>query len=307
MAVNHFHRPVADLTPEPKIGRFALVSLILHLVVAVLFSGALIPQRAREHRPVYFVDLSQMPVANPQAGRPDGSKDSSPKPGPAKPAPPKPIPAKPAPAKPAPPKPAATKKPTAVAEPAKPPQTVAKPTAAKKQTDKPSSTASSTQKADPKAAVEKNYQETLKAMQAMQEKARRQQEMDALKEKLAALGTMDTRSGTGTGSGSDAPLGTPDGKGDEVGVSQEMWLRAWFKENWSFSKYQASRLDLEAITKISYDAQGNLLGYDFKKRSGDSNFDDSVTKAILKSRQLSFQPGRRLDIEVIFNLKDLMD
>ena len=308
MAVNHSHRPAADLVPEPKIGRLALISLILHLLLVVLFSGALIPQPTREHRPVYFVDLSQMPVANPQAGRPDGAKVPSPKPGPASPAPVKPAPPKPAPVKPAPPKPAPVQK-AAAPKAVKTAQKDVKPTVSKAPSAKPTSTTTSTKTADPKAKAEKEYQETLKAMQALKEKAARQQEMDALKDKIAALGAMDTRngSGSGTGSGSDAPLGTLDGTGDEVGVSQEMWLRAWFKKNWTFSKYQASRRDLEALAKISYDAKGTLLGYEFKKKSGDGNFDDSVTKAILKGRQLPFQPGRRLDVDVIFNLKDLMD
>jgi colicin import membrane protein len=136
----------------------------------------------------------------------------------------------------------------------------------------------------------------------MQAKAER----EALKEKLAALAAMDTRN-AGGGSGSDAPLGEQDGTGTEAGVSQERYLQTWLKENWSFSRYQASRNDLEALTRITYDAEGKLIDYQFSKKSGDGNFDDSVTKAILKGRQLPFKPGRRLDVTVIFNLKDLME
>jgi colicin import membrane protein len=98
-----------------------------------------------------------------------------------------------------------------------------------------------------------------------------------------------------------------DGTGTEAGISQQLRLQLWLKENWSFSRYQASRSDLEASVRITYDAEGKLIDYQFSKESGDGNFDDSVTKAILKGRQLPFKPGRRLDVPVIFNLKDLME
>jgi colicin import membrane protein len=266
MIANHSHKPVADFRREPKIGRYALLSLVLHLTAAVLFSGVLISRPIREHRPVYFVDLSKLPVANPRAGRPDGASQPAPKP-----AAPKPKPEKPS-------KPAAEK-------------------------PRPSAKATKPQQSGPsKTEVEKDYQNTLDAIKAMQAKAER----EALKEKLAALATMDTRGRAGDSS-SDVPLGMPDGTGDEAGVSQELWLQKLLKQNWSFSKYQASRRDLEATTRIKYDAQGNLVDYEFVKKSGDSNFDDSVTKAILKEKKLPFSPKNRIDIVVIFNLKDLMD
>jgi colicin import membrane protein len=43
------------------------------------------------------------------------------------------------------------------------------------------------------------------------------------------------------------------------------------------------------------------------KSSGDSTFDDSLKRAILKDRILPFKPGRTLQLDVVFNLKDLMD
>jgi colicin import membrane protein len=301
MVENVYQRRNADFHPDPKIGRYFLFSLVLHLVVVLVFSGVFVSRPVREHRPVYYVDLSRLPVANPRAGRPDGSLQAGSKtamPKPAAPAPKKA--ATPAPAKAAAPAP----KP---AEPAK--SAAVKPSAAKPEPGKkPDSAAASTPKkaASGKAATEKNYQQTLKAMETMREKVRRQQEIDALKEKIAALGASDTRDGAGGGAG-DAPLGMPDGKGTEAGVSQELWLQTWLKENWSFSRYQASRRDLVATTRITYDAEGNLVSYQFLNKSGDSNFDDSVTKAILKGRQLAFKPGHRFEVDVEFNLKDLKE
>jgi colicin import membrane protein len=305
MVNKNFLRPGGDIHSDPRIGRYFLLSLILHLAAVLVYSGVFAPRQVREHRPVYYVDLSRLPVANPQAGRPDGSSQAG-----AKAPAPKPVaPAAAAPAKPAPPapvktaapapKPAEAAKPAAVKQKAAQ-QAVARPQAQKKPT---APVASQPEKAATgKAAAETNYQQTLQAMEAMREKAQRQQERDALKDKIAALGAMDSRTGAG-----DAPLGMADGKGTEAGVSQELWLQTWLKENWSFSRYQASRRDLEAVTRITYDAEGRLLGYEFLKESGDRGFDDSVIKAILKGKQLAFKPGRRLAVEVIFNLKDLKE
>jgi colicin import membrane protein len=139
------------------------------------------------------------------------------------------------------------------------------------------------------------------------EKIRRKQEMAALKDKLAAMAGSDSRAVAASGSGSSAPLGMPDGTGDQAGVSQELWLQERLTKNWSLSKYQVVRRDLEAKVRITYNSAGALTGKVFLKPSGDSTFDDSVTRAILKSRQLEFQPGRQLEVVVIFNLKDLMD
>ena len=57
--------------PDVKLGRMVLVSLGLHLIVFLIFSGLILPRFGRVRPPVYFVDLVNLPVARPQAGRPD--------------------------------------------------------------------------------------------------------------------------------------------------------------------------------------------------------------------------------------------
>ncbi|MEZ4601694.1 MAG: TonB C-terminal domain-containing protein [Syntrophotaleaceae bacterium] len=321
MSTKQKHRADANVRREPNFARFALLSLVLHLATALFFSGVLKPRPVLEHRPVYFVDLSKMPVANPRAGRPDGAEKPD-----GKPAAPKPAataaPKAAAPPQNVPPQKPAVSKPEKPASKAHPDKAVAAPkpkaekaTAATAKTgktasEKPKPTAQKTA-GNSKADVEKSYQETLGAIQALQAKAER----EAIKERLAALASMDTRNtggsgGTGgrnAGGTGEVPLGMPDGTGNEAGVSQELWLQTFLKQNWSFSKYQASRRDLEATTRIIYGADGKLISYEFLKKSGDSNFDDSVTKAILKEKQLPFSPKRQVNVEVVFNLKDLMD
>ena len=129
------------------------------------------------------------------------------------------------------------------------------------------------------------------------ERLRRDQERAAVAERIAGL------AGTGR---SDAPLGMPDGTGNQTGVSQALWLQELLKSNWSLGRYQVLRRDLEAQVRVSYDAQGRLIDYRFLEDSGDATFDESVRRAILKSMELTFLPGQLLDFQVIFIIKDLM-
>ena len=90
------------------------VSFLVHLAILALASGVLIPNLNKSVRPVYIVDLVNLPVKDPQAGRPDATPAQSQKkePEPAKPKPqpkedvvklppkPKPEPKKDGPAKP---------------------------------------------------------------------------------------------------------------------------------------------------------------------------------------------------------------
>jgi colicin import membrane protein len=262
--------PPPFFRPEPRFSNLLLLSVGLHVGLAILFSGRLMPRTEVERPPVYYVDLSQLPVANPQAGRPDGGGVRQSKPTPPKPPAPQPQP---------------ESAPTKTAAPTPKPQpTVARTAPAKtKETPVPA-------KGDA-AADQKHLQQTLDRM-------RREQERAAVAERIAGL--------TGTGR-SDAPLGMPDGTGNEIGVDDKTWLQAFYKKNWSLSKYVVMRWDLRAQVRVIYDANGHLVKFDFIEESDDATFNDSVRRAILKERSLPGALGRRLDIVLEFNLKDLME
>lgn len=271
-----------------------VASLVLHLLVFGIFAGWLIPRMDTPKKPVYFVDLTTMPVKDPQAGRPDAPAAPDPKA-------PKAPEAKAEPKPPAKPEVKVPPKPEPKPEPKTPPK--AEPKLPAKPEPKP------TLKPEPKAPakpVEKtaDYSDVQAKLADMKRKQQAREDMDALKQKLAALTSSDTR---GKPSVPDAPLGMPQGKGKEVGVDQATWLNAFYKANWSLSKYQVMRLDLQINLKIVYDAKGNLLDYSIVKASGDGVFDDSVRKAVLKEKKLPFEPGQRLELDVVFNLKDLME
>jgi outer membrane biosynthesis protein TonB len=261
---------------EPRLGTMMSVSLGLHVVLVLLFSGFLMPKFRDPRPPTYMVDLVHLPVKDPQAGRPDGTPKELVKPEPEPKPKPKPVVApkpKPAPV-PAPvpkPKPKAQPKPVAV-KPAKP---------------------------KPKPVPQKSYQDT----ESVIDKLRRERERDALKQKLAAMGTSDTRATKTT----KAPLGEMTGTGKESGVGFRTWLQQAYKNAWSLSKYQVSRSDLETEVEVVYDARGFLRDYTIKSASGDRRFDDSVTQAIRTVDRLEPPPEREIRELIKFNLKDLLE
>src|SRR5690606_34533291 len=91
-------RQLAEYHQDPRFTRLLFASLGAHLAVVLLFSGIFLPGFKRDMRPVYHVDLVNLPVMNPQAGRPDARPE--PAPAPAKPAAPEPVKASPPPAAP---------------------------------------------------------------------------------------------------------------------------------------------------------------------------------------------------------------
>lgn len=280
MKRQHPDRRLTAYHHDPRFGRLVLASLGVHLAVVLLFSGVLIPRVQRDVRPVYHVDLVNLPVMNPQAGRPDARPE--PARAPAKPAAPEPIKA---PSSPATPRPEAKPKAVKVAksEPVKPAVQPKKPEAAPKPAPK-----------------EPTYDKTLSAIEDL----RRKQEIEALKQQLAQLGAKDSRQAAAV---PGAPAGMQDGKGTEAGTSYDAWLHEYLKQAWTLSRYQVSRRDLQATVKLAFDAQGHLLDYKFIKKSGEERFDDSVRKAILQLKKLPNPPGGRMEKEIVFNLKDLLE
>jgi len=262
MTGNRFIRRPGMLSPEPKFGRMLGASLVLHLIVVLVFTGVLIPRMKSEPRPVYVVDLVNLPVANPQAGRPD----ATPKHEPVKAAPKPNVKPKP--------KPKVSPKPVPKAK----PKTAAKPAV--------------------KPAPKKDYQDTVSAI----EKLKRQKEIEQLKQSLAAMSSQDTRAND-----VKAPLGETTGTGTEAGVGAQTWLQAYYKQAWSLSKYQVSRLDLAASVLVVFDARGYLKDYRVLEKSGEQRFDDSVTQAVRSLEQLPTEPGRKVEYTIHFNLKDLID
>ncbi len=276
------HSSSVQFHEDPKLGRLVLVSLVLHLVVVLVMGGSLYITPKRSQAPVYYVDLVHKPVLNPQAGRPDPRPQVKAKPAPEKPvaAPPKPKPVEP-------PKPKPAPAPAKAVEPSKP---VVKPVA--KPVAKP--------EPRPAAQTEQNLQNSL---EAMRERQNRQAEIDALKQKLAGL--QETRTATVP---AEVPIGMPTGTGDEIGVSTLAYIEAFIQQNWTLSPYlldQSRLAGIEARVLLEYSKEGTLTRYRILETSGNSQFDDSIKRAITKSKQLAQTLPRNEELTVVFNLKEM--
>ncbi|MCK4536139.1 MAG: TonB C-terminal domain-containing protein [Desulfuromonadales bacterium] len=271
----HTHRlqsSSAQFHSDPKIGRLILVSLVLHVLLVLVMSGTWFGPQRRDQAPVYYVDLVHKPVLDPQAGRPDPRPKAKPKPAPVKSV--------------------AVPQPPKVVEPKKPTVKVAKPA--------PPTVVKSELKPDPKSE-----QKLQSAIDAMRERQSRQAEIDALKQKLAGL--QDTRAAAVP---ADVPVGMPTGTGHEVGVSMLAYIQEVIKQNWALSPYlldQSRLASIEAKVSVRYATDGKLVGFRILKDSGDSQFDDSIKRAITKSKQLQHKLPQSTELTVVFNLKEMAE
>ncbi len=260
---------------DPKFGRLLLVSLLVHGLVWVSFSFDLLGTNSRPKPPIYYVDLIHKPVLNPQAGRPD------------------PRPAKK-------PQPEAVKRTVQTTAPAvkKTPKPVVKPLVKPVQTSKPKPVPK------PVAKDTRNEKQVKSALDDIRDRQERQAERDALKEKLAKL-----RGSAGAATvAADVPVGMPDGTGDEVGVAALAFVQAFIQQNWALSPYlldQSRVRDLEAKASLTYSAAGEMIRYRINTPSGNQQFDDSLKRAITKSKQLPQPLPKQLDLLVTFNLKEM--
>ena len=271
-------RQISAFHKDPKFGRLLLVSLLVHGLVWMSFTVDLFGTKTRPKPPVYYVDLIHKPVLNPQAGRPDPRPAKKPK--------------------------AAEVKRTVQTAPAaaqKKPKPAVKPLVKPVQTSKPKPTP----KPVPKPAVKsdtRNEKQVQSALDEIRERQARQAEREAIKDKIAKLSA-----GAATVA-ADVPVGMPDGTGDEVGISALAFVQAFIQQNWALSPYllDQSRLrDLEAKATLTYAASGEMIRYRINTPSGNQQFDDSLKRAITKSKQLPQPLPKQLDLLVTFNLKEM--
>ena len=150
----------------------------------------------------------------------------------------------------------------------------------------------------PDKTAEKSLEKRLAAMKA---EAARKEKLDKLQAALAALkediGKPDVQ----------APVGDPDGKGEEIGASDVRYVEAFIKENWRLSQYQLPSLDLQVEARIYYSKSGKQGNWELVEKSGNAFFDNSVKNAILLSKDLGQQLPVAETFEIIFNLKELQN
>lgn len=127
----------------------------------------------------------------------------------------------------------------------------------------------------------------------------------ALQSKLAALRQTQAVP-------AEVPVGLPDARGDEAGVSPLVYVKNFIQDRWALNPYQlkdASKMaQLNVSVVLTYDKNGRLVSYRIEKESGDPQFDESIKRALVKSQQLPQPlPVRLEDVRVVFNLKSMAE
>ena len=89
----------------------------------------------------------------------------------------------------------------------------------------------------------------------------------------------------------------------------QMEVEIWIKSNWAYPVALQRPKNLEAVVVLKVKRDGSITRTDFKKRSSDRIFDQSVSKAIERSDPLPPLPEGYVksyeEIEITFNLKEL--
>ncbi|HKJ04566.1 MAG TPA: TonB C-terminal domain-containing protein [Geopsychrobacteraceae bacterium] len=264
---------------EPGFKRMLWLSVAIHFLFPILYTGLLhfTPEKAKP--PVYRVNLVNKPVKNPQAGRPEASPKQETKT--VKKAKPKPV-VRPTPK----PKPVVKPKP----KPSPKPEPKSKPVVKPTPKPKPEPTIS---KAD-----EQSFDQKMAEL-------RRQQERE---DRLAALrAELERERRKVVSPVEDAPVGEITGKGDQEGIAYASYVKEFITERWRLSKYQLPSLNLEAEWKLIYNAQGKLIHKKVISKSGNKAFDDSLLTAIMKSQNLGRELEEQTEFEVTFNLREMQN
>lgn len=125
-----------------------------------------------------------------------------------------------------------------------------------------------------------------------------------LEDKVAGEG----QEGEGEATGRPGSPGGTIGNGIHLRMYQ-MEVEIWIKSNWAYPVALQRPKNLEAIVVLRVKRDGSITRTDFKKRSSDTIFDQSVTKAIERSDPLPPLPEGYVksyeELEITFNLKEL--
>jgi len=136
-----------------------------------------------------------------------------------------------------------------------------------------------------------------KSIRDMRKRRDEQRELQEIQKTIAAM-KQKTASTPPT-----APVGSASGSGDEAGSAIGEWLQQAVKEKWTWTGRK--RKDLSAEIEVNFASNGKIIGYRFKRSSGDARFDKSLTDAFIKLGTLPKPLGKPLQETFLFNLDDL--
>ncbi len=152
-------------------------------------------------------------------------------------------------------------------------------------------------KAKPKKTELSSNQLLEKAISKIQNKVNAGKNADYLDKAIAAI---DKKAGD-TGSGNT--------EGSLAIKMYQMKVETWIKSHWSYPDALGNQKKLEAVVLVKVKDDGTVIETDFVKPSRNNIFDESVLKAIEKSKPLPPLPEgydkNYEEIKINFNLKDL--
>ncbi len=326
--------------------KMLVVSVLLHLLLIGLYFTPLFQRAPVTAPPVYRVNLVNAPVLDPQAGRPEAApqppvpepappapvREPEPEPEPEPLPPPEPVP-EPA------PEPIPEPEPELIPEPE--PELIPGPTSEELERERLAKEQRQREEAEKKRLAEEKRRrdEADKKRLAEEQRQRaeaerqrlaeqqRQREDRAREQRLAELAAQRQRAEEERGRQArldalraaaraqaeapespivDAPVGMPDGRGTEEGVSASAFVQEYIRQNWTFPRVLASG-NPEAVVHVVYNAAGNRVSFAWVKRSGHALFDESLVRALTLSRQLPQPLPQTMEFTITFNLKEMLD
>lgn len=157
------------------------------------------------------------------------------------------------------------------------------------------------------AAAKAEAQAAERELEKKMEQMRAAEEQRAYEERLKKMIQRSTRQVLPA-----VPVGVPEGKGTEAGASSLAYAQAFIQQNWALSPYLLAdarqMAGIEAKVRLTYDKDGRMVSFRFEQESRDRQFDESVRRALTKSRQLPQPlPERLEDVLVTFNLKTMAE
>ena len=182
------------------------------------------------------------------------------------------------------------------------PVVIAKRTVKEKTPAKKKKTVSPTQLIDEAVSkIEKQVKSETKEREHIDE-AISKLESKFAKEQAAGEGREDSKTTTGR-------YGSPIGSAGAGIAFYQMEVEMWIKQNWAYPVSLQRPKNLEAVVVLIVKRNGSIVKTNFKRRSSDRVFDQSVSKAIERSDPLPPFPEGYVksheEIEITFNLKEL--
>ncbi len=331
LASDQKHRRAPRL--ESDFLKMLMLSVLLHLFFVGLYFTPFFQRAPVTAPPVYRVNLVNAPVLNPQAGRPEAAPQP-PAPEPPPPAPvsepePEPVPAPPPP------------EPEPVPAPEPEPELIPGPTPEEIERERLAEEQRKREEAEKKRLAEEQRRRAEAEKKRLAEEQRKREEAErqrlaeqqrrledrareqrlvelaeqrrraederARQERLDALRAAARAEAEAPESPiANAPVGMPDGRGNEEGVSASAYVQEFIRRNWTFPRALATG-NPEAVVRVTYNAAGNRTAFSWVSRSGHAAFDESLVRALTLSRQLPQPLPQTMEFTITFNLKEMLN